>query len=98
MTAAIADEVVKCNAAIDKEAERLGFAKAKCNMVDFQEYRVDNMHSPEYWDADERLTKIRDAIDGISARLSLKVAMGTMTADELEKELDAVNFYEISQK
>lgn len=97
LSAAILDEIVKCNVAIDKAAERLGFDEARHAIIDFHEYWINQFHSPEYWEAEDRLTKIRGAIVDISARLSLRVAMG-MTAEELEKELDAVDFYEISRK
>lgn len=95
--AAIMDEVMKANIAIDKAAERLGFADAKHAVIDYHDYWVNQFHAAEYWEAEERVTKIRAAICDLTSKLSLKVAMG-MTAEELEKELDAVDFYEISRK
>lgn len=80
----------EANAKIAKEADRLGFLYER-DFISYQGYWVNQIHSPEYHLAEEKVASIRAKVEDETKRLALRVAMG-MDCDTLEKEIDGVKF------
>lgn len=88
---AIGRIIDEANTKIIMEADKLGF-QLKRDLITANDYWVNQIHSPEYYLAEEKVAAIKDIVEKETRRLALRVAMG-LTCEELEKEIDGVKFY-----